>query len=374
MNKKKLIFIIIGLVIIALLVGIYFAWKSKTNNNPTISNQNPTAQFSVQSQSTTTDKLHILSKNPAMGYWVAYSSSTTPNPNIYYIYDNGQNYHNAQIFEIASGTENLIASSTLIGLGNIKISNDGKMILLKSGTGENDFDVYNSDKNMWQQSFDQLGDMDISPDGKSIIYSSDSGIFKTGLDKFTSAITKLSGLSPIDFNLNWINTDNVILSSKPSSDIDSEIWNLNLKNKTLSEIASGKGLMVNWSKFGDLGIKFSVDNGNNRLTLIDGSGNKKADFNFFTFPDKCLISSLSQIYCAIPKDQSVFSDPEILDNYLKHGIYFNDGIYQIDLQNNKFQPLYDSDNNIIDAVDLTLSGNELFFINRYDNKLYSLDL
>ena len=62
------------------------------------------------------------------------------------------------------------------------------------------------------------------------------------------------------------------------------------------------------------------------------------------------------------------------DDYLKRKVYFDDYIYEIDRQSNDLQLIYADAQKAIDAYDLTAAGNEIFFINRYDDRIYSLEL
>ncbi len=86
-----------------------------------------------------------------------------------------------------------------------------------------------------------------------------------------------------------------------------------------------------------------------------------------------------EIYFAAPDS---FSVGEVLpDDYWKKKIYTADSIYTIPLSSEDQRPLgialplfISSDELTIDADQLEVVGNKLYFINRYDNKLYSLDI
>ncbi len=62
------------------------------------------------------------------------------------------------------------------------------------------------------------------------------------------------------------------------------------------------------------------------------------------------------------------------DDYLKRAVYFKDFIYQIDVSKNSFLEVFSASELVIDAVNLRISSNKLLFINRYDSRLYSLEL
>ena len=95
---------------------------------------------------------------------------------------------------------------------------------------------------------------------------------------------------------------------------------------------------------------------------------------FITLPDKCVITSPTQMYCAIPRDQDAFAKLTLPDDYMKREAYVSDGIYQIDIANNGIRAIYEEDIRAIDAINLTVLEDRIVFVNRYDRKLYSLTL
>ncbi len=370
MNAKKTIIIISIVVgVVALGLGIYFAWNKAQKALVPASNQQPTTN-NQQLLSATEPKLKILSKNGAFDYWIANSTSTK---SIFYISNNGN------IFKINGDREEIISNDLIENLQLIKVSPDNKMVLIKSGRqGTFHINIFNSEKNIWQPALLGISVADFSPDGKKIAYLTNSDLKQADLMikdlvNAKQKPEKIISINQQDFDLKWIENNAILLVPKPSFDFSSEIWKINIKTKTLLKLMSDKGMMVGWSKFGDLGLKFSAAANNSyNFSLIDNSGVDKAAFKFLTFPDKCLISGPSQIYCAVPRNQDVFSRLVFPDDYLKRGVYFQDGIYQIDLAQNKFQTLFQEESPLIDAVNLKISGNRLLFINRYDNRLYSL--
>ncbi len=78
------------------------------------------------------------------------------------------------------------------------------------------------------------------------------------------------------------------------------------------------------------------------------------------------------MYCAVPEDMP--SGAVLPDDYLKRAIYFKDSFYQIDTEQNSITEILAATDPFFDAVNLALTDGKLFFINRYDNNLYSLEL
>ncbi len=122
-----------------------------------------------------------------------------------------------------------------------------------------------------------------------------------------------------------------------------------------------------------MGLEFSSESQGRtgRLNLIDERGVVLANLDFMTLANKCLISQ-PKIYCAIPKN--IPPRTTLPDDYLKRAVYFDDIFYQIDINQNSFTEIPTASQSVIDAVNLKFVGNRLFFINRYDNKVYSLGI
>lgn len=387
---KKIIIISIIVGILALGTGIYFAWRSSLSGGEqemdifSLLTQTPETP-STSSGQVAAPKLKVLSKNEVFDYWIFESvtaSSTATSTalkkqekKIFYISSEGK------IYKISDSGEELIADSNIKNLQAIISSNDGNFILIKSSlANRSNFDIYDVSKNLWLPAISNAVSSDFSPDSKRIAYFENIGV--KGFDLIIKDLfdvkkkpQKIMTLNLTDFIIDWIDTSKIILSSKPAFEVQSDIFQIDLKTNSISKLFSANGLWVNWSKLSVGGLRFFASGGRNySFDFIDSSGQKRGTFSFKTMPDKCAISSLAQIYCAIPKNQDVFSTLIFPDDYLKRGVFFNDVIYLINLNENKFNLLYSSDDLEIDAVNLKTIDNQLVFINKYDKKLYGLEI
>ena len=93
---------------------------------------------------------------------------------------------------------------------------------------------------------------------------------------------------------------------------------------------------------------------------------------FITLPEKCTIGD-TNLYCAAPVN---ITDKILLpDDYLKKKFYSDDVIYEYALDKKSIRTIFRlSQDSAIDAINLKIIGDKLFFINRYDNYVYSIDL
>ncbi|MEK7555558.1 MAG: hypothetical protein AAB516_01930 [Patescibacteria group bacterium] len=370
--KKTIITIGVILGIIAMGLGVYFAWKkSQEILTPPISDQQPITNNQQQLPSAT-EKLKVLSDQPVFDYWTITTGTSTK---IFYINKTGQ------ILKVnppaGGGKDEIISSQTINNLQQAKSSNNGERILLKLGGADSpQFNIFNATNNIWELLPSGITTADFSPSNKEIAYLKTNGDKSDLIIKNLTAskTNKIISIAQNDFDLNWLTDEIILLTDKPSFYIDDDIWALNIKNKTIKKITSGRGLLTNWSPNGDSGIKFSVDQQRNSyLELINNDGTIRASFDFSTLPDKCVFDSL-KIYCAVPQINNSIQKPAFPDDYLKRAVYFKDIIYKMDIEQNTFEMIYANPEIDIDASHLSISDNQLLFINRYDSKLYELIL
>ncbi len=390
--KKTIIIIGIILGVAAMGAGIYFAWKKSKEiltppplgQKPIVQNQNLPVVGGEPTQPAKKEvELKILSDQPIFDYWVYKSAATsTPisstssapvilrQPEIFYIKEDGQ------IFKVKDGEDEVVSAESISNLQSVKSSADGKMVLVKYGNLANPaFSLFNVEAKVWQ-ALPNISAATFSPDVKKIAYfeKTSGNLMIKDLFGAKPKTTKVLSLNQRDFGLSWILPEKILLVSRPSFDYESQIWSVDLKNKTLNSIASGHGLIINWSADGKMGIRFRTTEARvPEISLVNDGGNTVANLDFTTLPDKCFVSQ-SKIYCAIPQMHNSVQEPLLPDDYLKRAVYFRDFIYSIDMITNSFGAVFGGQEPAIDATHLGLVNNSLIFMNRYDNKLYGLSL
>lgn len=374
MRKIIRIFIIL-IAVIALAIGGYFIWQyNSPGDKPTVS-PNPSPKTSIIPGASPTP---IAISNNALALLGG------PTISGYYI-------NNGKAISVAeNGLVNLIKeqdvqslNSSAFGEAIIKIipSFDGKWFLEKWGSGSNPkFSLFDIENKSWIKFADvPYMDMDFSPRESKIIYlEQTTGKVNLGIIDLTKKTkdgytrTVLNLLTIRDAEITWASPDVILFNEKPSARIPGSIWKYTISSKNFEPfIMEQNGLWVEWNKTFNYGIKFSnTDAG--RLEVIDSTGTNIFTLPFITFPDKCVINT-DTLYCAIP--QTPPSNQELPDAYLKRAFYSNDVFYKANLKNGKLELLFGvSVSPLIDVKDLKIEGNKLYFINRYDKKLYQLGL
>lgn len=380
---KKIISIIsIVLIVVAVGVGVYFGWqKSKEILTPP-SDVNPQPIIDNQQQpplATLKSKLRIISDQQVFDYWKNVSGD------VFYISQQGHIFKAKPGSELGSTTgvnekeDELISDKNIDNLIDIKANQSGEILIIKYGDlNLPKFDIFDVNKKIWQPIGDNTSASDFSPEGSKIIYAEKKGngvsdLIVKDLNSAKANISKIMSLSYLPSDLMWIGANNVLLVPAPSAGYVGEIWQIDIKNKTIRSFASGFGLSIKWLRGSDDGLLFN--SGKNQINLVDANGVIKANIEILTLPDKCFMNSV-MIYCAVIQNYSnILPKPALPDDYFKKAFYSLDKVYAIGIVDNSSEIiLSDELPPAIDAINLSLNGNNLLFINRYDNRVYNLEL
>jgi hypothetical protein len=78
------------------------------------------------------------------------------------------------------------------------------------------------------------------------------------------------------------------------------------------------------------------------------------------------------LYCGVPRSSSGFSSAHLPDDYNMMALFTSDDIYKINTVTGAEQVLWSDSTQNIDTSNVKFFNNAVFFINRYDNKLYGI--
>ncbi|MFA6136231.1 MAG: hypothetical protein WC705_02645 [Candidatus Paceibacterota bacterium] len=399
-TKKILTILVIVIVLVALGFGVYFGLKKSgfitpdnnqgefpdggqggdggtggggTGGDGTIEDDDLTQYYQNQKE-----RLFPLTLSPIVDFWISSATSTASassllKSDVFYIDAKGD------VFKVKGPGESEPFTSSSFGAPlNITQNKDGNRIVVKFSSKK--FVILDVTKKVWQDVGSDVSSVSFSPDGKSIAYLKDGfgtqSLYVVDLSKTTRTATLVSQLSAQDFNVDWIESNKILLVSKPSNGIIGEVWAVNLTSKTISSFGKGKGYSSIFSTLHNFGLSFvSSLKSQMEVDLIDKSGKKLADVSFSTLADKCSFSLQQKVaYCSVPYAYNTSNPPTLPDDYLKKAVYFKDRIYSINLDDSNIDVILDINNFIFDAVNLKEANNQLFFINRYEDKLYLYNL
>jgi hypothetical protein len=74
----------------------------------------------------------------------------------------------------------------------------------------------------------------------------------------------------------------------------------------------------------------------------------------------------------VPRNQNVLAASPLPDLYDQKGLFTSDNIYRINISSGNIDTLFNDQNQNIDVSKIKIFNNNLYFINRLDQKLYSL--
>lgn len=226
-----------------------------------------------------------------------------------------------------------------------------------------------------------IAEMAVSPAGDKIftwnIEGGNSGGYVSSFDG--KNLIKIIDSPLTQVNIDWPETNTVTFTTKGNSTIGGYAYSANAKTGDISKLLGGiLGLSTKLSRDGK-NLLYSIGGDN---TIHSGILNVKDRTSkalvFNTLADKCVWSNLNknELYCAVPTRIPTASYPE---DWYKGKVAFVDQIWHIDAKTGEVHLLanpLDLVNKLIDAEQLTLDPKEnyLYFVNKRDLSLWSLDL
>lgn len=421
---KRFLYIIICIIIIAVVaILVLFLWRNAhpavttTTGITTGSLPNTGTQSNASSSGTSGNG---TSGGGAGGTSSAISSSTSggatsfgvvdSDPTLNYFVDAQNNLFGVKtdgtIEEITNGQSSELSSSSTANIISANFSYDGKKILLLSGN-QNDpqASVFDIASRTWTVLPTGLVGAAWSPTNYQVAYLASA---KTGTTIATFDVSNpkkppvaLVTVTMQDISLQWPTSGDILLADKPSAQVGTSLLLWNAKMKTLSPLVfEENGLETMWtgstSSTQPLGLIFSGDSGGGGYSLqLDSlTGNLLETLSFVTLPSKCLFNTNTEtgpvtiaassttatstntsypaLYCGIPRDQSSFESASLPDNYDQMALFTSDDIYKINVLTGATDVLWSDQSQNVDASDLKFANGNLFFINRYDQKVYAL--
>lgn len=404
MGSKKII-IIIGVVLFVILaVGLYFLLFAPTPNStvnqtgqtgtlPPTNNQSAggAGAGSTTGSATSTSQLAQnfgpISDEPILDYFVNPGNIVTA------IEPNGE------VISVTDGNVSVLSSLQIQNIIGASFSYDGAKILVNFGSTQNpQTSIFDVATKAWLPMSAGLFSPVWSPVDYRIAYRtnpvgaktfsmSDAETFATiDASKPKSSPVTLITLHAQDLSVAWPYKNQIVISTKPSAYVPGYEWLFDLQKKTISPILTGVfGLETLWSGQtagfpSQEGVAFSAGDSNlgGTLSLVDTTGNDLQNLSFSTLPSKCSFavgaSSTPYLYCGVPRDQNIFSLGHLPDDYDQMSLFTSDNFYQINLQSGSFESVLSDPSQNFDASDVKFINNTLFFVNRYDQKLYGVQL
>ena len=411
MSRKSIIITTLIVLILAIVGGVYLGLqKSKTFMLPILGGQLPIASsssalkngssgtYGTQGQGGNSafsysagngiaqnqlSRLTQLSTASVVGYWVASSTALTslslpydpsfPNP-IFYVTSQGD-----VVLLTGQGKEQKISSSQygrpLSVVGNAL----GTKALVTFNSGV--IALFDVTQNVWI-SLDGAVSAAFSPDGSSLAFLTDPGtgaesLYMQNISTSKRPLTLVTTLYVSDVLLAWPSPKTIVLLPKQSSLYNAQVWTINLTQKTIQSLVSGRGLGIRFSPNGSTFAYFISKDSTHMLGFFAhvASGNGMTPIPFSTFAQKCAFSSDGlYLFCGVPTSFSQGSNTTLPDSYLENAILSSDELYQIDTTDNASVPILDGTALSLDISHMVATAGTLFFIDHRTQHLYAFSL
>lgn len=347
-------------------------------------------------------KFGLISNEPAADYFIDKSNNVTV------VGPTGK------IATILNGDPSFLSSTEIPDLISARFSYSGVKVLANFGDPSNpQTSIFDITTKAWSPLPVGIISPVWSPSDSRIAYlktNSDGSVSLTTLDasKASSKPVTLLTLAAQDLTLAWPNKNTIILAEKASGYIEGSVLTYDIPSQTIARPLSGLfGLSTLWSNTTtSVPIAFSntISGRNPKLSYYPASGSPQ-DISLLTLPSKCAFNyefeaaqtspasavsstttSTAQkqtkasppvgylaLYCAVPQDQNVFSSAHLPDNYNQMSLFTIDLFEKVRMDTGDATIVYLPAASL-DATNLKVVNNTLFFVNRYDSKLYAISL
>ncbi len=387
MNRKKLL-AVIGVVValIAIVAVLVISKRRPLPTTPTppvagnetnlpITTEKPQQQGEIKTDEKSGATLQKISENPVFDFWVSPDSK-----DLYYISNDGK------VFGGKNGPDLEISTSKLSALNRIEVSPSSSKILAAFGDPRApQWAVFGTSDKFWSPLPGNITEATWGKNENQVFaLASNSGVVSiVDMDLSRSPFTQktvFKNLGLQDVRMVYSPLEKLLFFEKPSGLYEGRVFQFDPKTSLVNLVfAAQKGSYLSFSEDRNWLFKYSSLGGtaifrNNLILFIPEEADADAAVSFATLPSKC--NALAKtLFCFVPNQRP--SNIVMPDDYLMGRFHSVDSLHKISLTTGSDTAVFGPGENIlgsIDAKNLKVRGEKIYFINRYDSALYELDL
>ncbi len=289
---------------------------------------------------------------------------------------------NGHIYKMFLDTKNKdkISNSTIPSIYEALFNRGGETVIYRYLSSDNLISSFMATLGAPKGEFlpQNISNISVSPDKTKYFYLTENSSGVTGtVGIFGETKRDIVFTSPFtEWLSEWDSVGKIYLTTKPSYSVEGSMFSLNQINKTTTKILGGiDGLTTMINPNGSMVLYNTSTPTGPRLGVYNISTNTTKDLDTYGLPEKCVWSSdRISIYCAIP---SVVTGNQYPDIWYQGIISFDDYFVKINTGTGNKTTLANSTTETpVDGTYLFLdkTENTLFFTNKKDSTLWSLDL
>ena len=315
--------------------------------------------------------ISAVTTEPVIGYWINQLDGQ-----LYYVTAEGL----IRRADAAAGAETVSSSRFVDPINRIIPSTRGDAVIIVSGeTTTPVFKLFDLERRLWRVLPAGTVAASWNPTGPAaevaFLQNTQSGVTEFGIYATSRGTVRgRSALSLAGVDMTWMSADRIYFTERPSRLALSGAWSYSIKQKTLWQLLPRE--RGQWAQFvpGVGGFVYAAKTGNQ---LLEAGGAVESRIPFTTLPTKCFLER-PVVYCAVSYGGlSLGSAP---DTYLDRTSLSGDSILSFSLLSQRSYRETathldgESSGVVVDASHLSKRGGKIYFINRYDSRVYSLDL
>ncbi len=301
-----------------------------------------------------------------------------------------------QIMKIVKGEASALSSVQINNLIQTEFSYDGKKIIASFGDKERpQYSVFDTTSKSWSPLDQNIYSATWSPNDYQIAYVANKGDAKVlailDLGNIKAKAKELATLYAEDLHPRWISSDQIILETNSGTFSTGLSLRFDISKKLFTQIVPERaGLRTIWDKSSKFGLVFVAGNNlrGGELAISDTGGNLLHRLSFLTLPSKCSFYSavpaqaqstssaaqVSFLACAIPRNADALKISRLPDAYEQKMVYSTDDFYKIDLASGDVSEIFKDPSLALDTDKVKIFNGTLFFVNRFDERLYAVSL